>query len=123
MLRGYRSSGGVLDAVELETRSRSDGAGVGGAFADWRRDGTLFAFEWRGRAWIPRFQLSPAYLPRDSVVRICNELRPVFDNWDLSIWFSQRNDALGGHVPADRVSIDPSSVHQAARLERFLGAG
>jgi uncharacterized protein (DUF2384 family) len=60
---------------------------------------------------------------RASVTRIIDELKDVFDNWDLALWFSTPNAWLDHLAPVDLIAIDGQSVHEAARADRFIALG
>ena len=73
---------------------------------------------------MPMFQLDSTTLtPRSGVQQIADELRPVFDSWDLAVWFAQPNASLGGQAPVACIDRDLSAVRQAARMDRFVAAG
>ena len=124
MLAAYRPSGGiarchVIEAL-LTTRLKVERQ----VLWKWLQDGEVFAFEWRQEAWMPYFQLeSKTLTPRRAVQQILDELRPIFDGWELAVWFAQPNASLDGRPPAACVDRDLSSVRQAARRDRFVVVG
>ena len=51
------------------------------------------------------------------------ELKPVFDNWELAVWFVQPNSWLQTKRPLDLLDVDFAGVLEAARAHRFSAAG
>ena len=52
-----------------------------------------------------------------------DELRPVFDDLELALWFVTPNDWLGGARPAFAMHHSLPAVLQAARADRFVAGG
>ena len=77
--------------------------------------------------WGPLFPLFQFDLPTASVVDgmapLLEELRPVFDDVELALWFVTPNDWLAGARPASAMHHSFSSVLQAARADRFVAGG
>jgi hypothetical protein len=92
--------------------------------ARWIVDRHVLSFEIDGQIWLPMFQFDPSSLRLLPAVQlVIDELRDVFDAWELSEWFARPNSLLGGGVPASVVARDGRAVLQAARLDRFVAAG
>ena len=51
------------------------------------------------------------------------ELTPVFDDWELALWFGRGNSSLSGAVPAEKLATSLYDVWQAARIDRFIAVG
>lgn len=77
--------------------------------------------------WGPMFPLFQFDLPTASVVDamdpLLNELRPVFEDVELALWFVSPNDWLGGARPVSAMHHSLPSVLQAARADRFVAGG
>lgn len=77
--------------------------------------------------WGPMFPLFQFDLPTASVVDamdpLLNELRPVFDDVELALWFVTPNDWLGGARPVSAMHHSLPAVLQAARADRFVAGG
>ena len=119
MLAVYRPSGGIARCHELEARLAARLKVGRQGLTRWLHDCEVFAFEWRQEAWMPVFQLESTTLtPRSGVQQIADELRPVFDSWELAVWFAEPNASLDGHAPVACIDHDRSAVRQAARMDR-----
>jgi hypothetical protein len=77
--------------------------------------------------WGPMFPLFQFDLPTASVIDamapLLNELRPVFDDVELALWFVTPNDWLGGARPVSAMHHSLPAVLQAARADRFVAGG
>ena len=84
----------------------------------------IFSFNWRAETWIPMFQFDLRDLSvKPGLRRILAELKPVFNDWELAVWFLQCNPSLESARPVDLVDSDLAGVLQAARADRFIAAG
>jgi hypothetical protein len=61
--------------------------------------------------------------PLPSVVDVVEELRDVFDDLELALWFVSPNAWLGHAAPVDLVNRDDETMLQAARADRFVAWG
>jgi len=116
MLNAYRASGGAVsgDALGqlLQDHQRGDHVGLAKLIAL----GHVFAFEWRGRFWIPMFQLDGRDLsckPGPSQVRA--ELPASLSGWAVAAWFAEPNALLEGQRPVDLMDSNSPAVLDAAR--------
>lgn len=124
MLSAFRPTGGIARHHELEAADASRLPLGRQALTASLRDRAVFAFEWRQVAWIPMFQFDPAQrTPRSDVQQVVGELRPVFDDWEIAIWFAQANASLDGRTPVSCVDRDWEALRQAARTDRFAATG
>lgn len=57
---------------------------------------------------------------RAEAAAVLAELSDAFDDWDAALWFAQPNSWLQGCAPVDLITLDPSSVYQAAWADRFV---
>jgi hypothetical protein len=77
--------------------------------------------------WGPMFPLFQFDLPTASVVDamapLLDELRPVFDDIELALWFVTPNEWLGGARPVSAMHHSLPAVLQAARADRFVAGG
>jgi hypothetical protein len=121
MLRAYRRSGGL--AREAEILERSQACQCQG----WRVEnmgGTLVCFEWEHRFWLPWFQFDPADMSlRPGPAKVIAELTPIFDGWELAMWFARPNLWIADSRPVDLIDECLASVLGAARADRFIAAG
>ena len=77
--------------------------------------------------WGPMFPLFQFDLPTASVVDpmapLLGELRPVFDDVELALWFVTPNDWLAGARPVAVMHLNLPAVLLAARADRFVAGG
>jgi hypothetical protein len=77
--------------------------------------------------WGPLFPLFQFDLPTASVVDamapLLDELRAVFDDVELALWFVTPNNWLGGARPVSAMHHSLPAVMQAARADRFVAGG
>jgi hypothetical protein len=77
--------------------------------------------------WGPMFPLFQFDLPTaslvDAIEPLLNELRPVFDDVELALWFVTPNDWLDGARPVSAMHHSLPAVMQAARADRFVAGG
>ncbi len=121
MLDGFRSSGGLARLQEVaklcEQRKGPDIAELSACLA--HRE--IICFEWQSHGWLPLFQFNQVDMRlHPHVQRVVSELSCIYDPWDLAYWFSQPNPWLAGRAPADALRLDPATVLQAARADRFV---
>jgi hypothetical protein len=120
MLDAFRASGGMARADELACMLRHrhpDGLPV---LARWIAAGPVVYFQWGCDYWLPLFQFQTGELaPRQAVRRVLAQLRPVFEPWDIAMWFARGNPWLEDETPACKVANHPLRVEQAARVDRF----
>jgi hypothetical protein len=119
MLRSFRRSGGLArsDDVASLLASRS-GLNIG-TLARWMVEGEVIHFDWQHETWFPMFQFGrPDMSPNVGVGRVLQEIRDVFDPWEIAHWFARPCAFLAGRTPADSMELDPNSVLHAARFER-----
>lgn len=69
-----------------------------------------------------QFDLSTASVV-DAMAPLLAELRPVFDDVELALWFVTPNDWLGGARPVSVMHHSLSTVLLAARADRFVAGG
>lgn len=69
-----------------------------------------------------QFDLSTASVV-EAMVPLLDELRPVFEDAELALWFVTPNDWLGGAQPASAMHQSLPAVLQAARADRFVAGG
>lgn len=121
MLDGFRNSGGLARLQEVaklcERRGGPDIATLSACLA--RRE--IICFEWQSHGWLPLFQFSQVDMSvYPQVQPVVSELSCIHDPWELAFWFSQPNPWLANRAPADALLLDPGTVLQAARADRFV---
>ncbi|MBC7990416.1 MAG: hypothetical protein H7Y19_12650 [Luteimonas sp.] len=91
--------------------------------ARWIVNRDVVAFEERGELWVPMFQFNPDLQVRPGVRKVIEELRGVFDEWELVDWFARPNSSLCGENPASVVLCNERAVLEAAMVDRFIATG
>lgn len=124
MLDAFRTTGGVARADEFGCMLRHRNPDRLNLLARWIAAGEVVYLQWGGDYWLPLFQFDRSDLtPKPSVRRVMAQLGPVFDAWDIAMWFARANPWLHGAAPACKLEDHPLRVEQAARADRFAAAG
>ncbi len=124
VLEAYQQSGGLALAEEilalLDAKFSPDIARL----ARWIVERQVISFYWNADTWIPLFQFNRLDMSvRPELAPVLAELNPVYDRWDLAMWFARPNAALVNRSPVQVFSTDPVEVLHAARLDRFVANG
>lgn len=124
MERAFAMRGGLVTGEELAGRMRTRHEQPISVLARWIVSRCVLSIAWRGQTLVPLFQFEPHDLSvRRSVGRVIVELRDVFDDWELALWFAQPNAWLGHASPLRMLDEDAAAVLQAARADRFIARG
>lgn len=124
MSRAFAATGGFIDGDALAGHMRTSCDQPISLIARWIVTRQVVSIVWHSNLVLPLFQFEEAGMSkRASVTRIIDELRDVFDNWDLALWFSTPNAWLDHSAPVDLIATDEHAVHEAARADRFIALG
>ena len=124
MLEAYRGSGGLAPIAEVTLQLQRRCVQPALQLADWMARGELICIEWQARRWIPWFQFSrPDLALRPQLKAVLAELRPVYDAWEVGVWFATPNPWLSGRLPVDALVGDLAEVLHAARADHFVVNG
>jgi len=124
MLAAFAQSGGVASGDEVACLLRHGSSQPISLLARWIVARKVVSFSWRAQTLLPLFQFDfGGVAVKVCVQRVIAELAPVFDDWDMAIWFAQPNSWLAGAAPADLVARDLPAVLEAARADRFIAKG
>lgn len=124
MERSYARSGGIATGDDLTRRLRRWSEQPLSTIARWIVDRRIVCFEWQGQTLAPLFQFNLNDMTiRSGVTSVVNELKDVFDMWELAVWFAQPNTWLDDDCPVDEIVTRPQDVLQAARSDRFIALG
>lgn len=124
MTQAFGRAGGLTsgDAVARLLRKRSDQPIS--MLARWIVERTIVSVEWQSQLLIPLFQFDQRDMSlRPCVAQVVQELRSVFDDWELALWFTQPNIWLRDAAPVDVVQRETAAVLEAARTDRFIARG
>jgi hypothetical protein len=122
----YRSHGGLAAGDELAQRLlREYGCSRPTSLLARRIvERQVISFQWQGTHWPPLAQFVRAGPHvKSSVQAALDELRHVFDETELAIWFAEPNDWLDGARPIEVVDCTCAALHRAARADRYIAAG
>ena len=124
MLEAYRGRGGLAPIAEVTLQLQPRYAQPTLQLAQWMARGELICFEWQARRWIPWFQFSrPDMALRPQLMAVLAQLRPIYDTWEMGVWFATPNPWLAGRLPVDALMPDISEVVHAARADHFVVNG
>ncbi len=120
----FRATGGMVSGDELAYMLRRGADQPVSLVARWIVDQHVVRVDWHGALLLPLFQFDLASASVHTGVReAITVLSGPFDAWETAEWFARPNEWLGGHIPADMITLDPAATVQAARADRFVVTG
>ena len=120
----FQRCGGLASGDELAGLVRPHWDQAVSTVARWIVTRSVLAVSWQAQTLLPLFQFeAPTMLLRGCMPAVLAELAPVYDEWDLALWFAEPNTWLDGAVPAELVARRPAAVLEAARADRFVARG
>jgi hypothetical protein len=124
MQRAFGPSGGLISGDGLGRLLRVRAEQPLSMLARWIVRREVVAVDWRSCTMLPLFQFEPCAMTiRPRVTDVVKELTGVFDGWSLALWFAQPNAWLEERAPVDVIHLDPRTVLDAARADRFIARG
>ncbi len=124
MTRCYRERGGLLTCDEVARLVGEHAGQSTSRVAHWIVDRSVVSLSWRAQIWLPLFQFESCDMSlRPGAERVVRELAPVFDDWDLAVWFTNPNGWLDEAMPLEVLAYDLAAVLDAARADRFVVKG
>ncbi len=124
MNHAFRSHGGFVCTDEVAQRLRSVVDQPISRLARWIVSRSVISISWRAQTLMPAFQFQLAEMSiRPCFSDVIQELRDVFDNWELAMWFAAPNAWLDYAAPVAIMADDALAVLQAARTDRFIARG
>ena len=124
MKEGFAASGGLCGGDLVARRMRSQFDQPISMLARWIVTRQAVNILWQSQWMLPLFQFDPATMGVcPAVKQVLAELSDVFDDWDLALWFVQRNAWLDGQAPVTVIATDAPAVRDAARADRFVARG
>lgn len=119
VVEAYRASGGCLCSHELARRLEQSREAYLMSLEKLIAARMVFAFEWRGRWWVPMFQFHDSNLRlRPASELAVAELSAWLGGWALATWFARPRATLKNLRPVDLLDSNPDAVVQAARAQR-----
>jgi len=122
----------MLSGDDLAQRLLDSALGAGGAgglqaismVARWIVSRSVVAVMGPHGWMLPMFQFDQVTAtPKPSMAPVLAELRGVFDEAELALWFVSSNDWLKGDRPAMVMHQNLPGVLHAARVDRYLARG
>jgi len=124
MQQAFRAAGGVVNGDQLAYLMRKRVDQPISAVARWIVGREVVSYEWRSQTMLPLFQFEmPRVVVRSTVACVIRELRELYTDWGLAMWFVDSNSWLHGAAPVTAIETDPCAVLEAARADRFIANG
>ena len=124
MHRAFALTGGLLTGDQAANIMRRHAEQPISSLARRIVDRTVLSIVWESQILLPAFQFDRATMSvRPAVRLVINELAAAFDDWEMALWFAEPNAWLEGTAPVDLLEKRPTSVLQAARVDRFVVTG
>lgn len=124
MSHAFRAHGGFVCTDEVAQRLRCVADQPIARLARWIVSRSVISIAWRAQTLMPAFQFEVDEMSiRPCVAAVLQELRDVFDNWELALWFAAPNAWLDYAAPVAIMTEDALAVLQAARTDRFIARG
>jgi len=124
MQRAFRPTGGMVGGDEMARLMRRHSEQPISVLARWIVSREAVSFEWKSQTLLPLFQFDLSDMSlRPGVTGVVRELAGVFEDMSLALWFAESNAWLGDVSPAEVIAVDPASVLDCARADRFIARG
>jgi hypothetical protein len=124
MQHAFRTTGGVVCGDQLAHALRKRVEQPVSVVARWIVGREVVSYAWRSQTMLPLFQFDmPRVVLRSSAAGVIRELKDVYTDWGLAMWFVESNSWLDGATPLATIETDPSAVLDAARADRFVANG
>jgi hypothetical protein len=121
---GFQLHGGLATADEVVRLMRPRTEQPISTMARWIVDRNVVHFAWRGATLLPLFQFDRGRMqPNAIVICVMQELRDIFDDWEIALWFVTPNACTNDVAPVVAFGTDPSATLAAARTDRFVALG
>ena len=122
-LTAYHASGGVAPGDDLGRLLDDWQCGDFVSLARLVASGEIFSFRWHGKNRCRCSSSISVIYRAGRGEQVSAELKSVFDDWSLAVWFVQPNSWLQAQRPLDLLDSDLPAVLQAARADRYIAAG
>ena len=124
MSAAFRPHGGFVSADDVTHRLRRLPDHRLSMLERWLVSRKVLNVWWRGQTLMPMFQFDLENMAiKPACARVVDELKAVFDDWELTLWFATPNTWLDGSTPVALLASDAFAVLQAARADRFVSRG
>ncbi len=124
MSKAFRPHGGFVSGDDVMHRLRRLVQQPASTLERWLASRKVLNVWWRDQTLMPMFQFDLENMTvRPACARVVDELKAVFDDWELTLWFATPNTWLNGMAPVTLLTRDDVQVLQAARADRFVCRG
>ena len=124
MSHAFRPHGGFAGSDDVMRRLRPLSDQPLSMLARWIVSRTVLSVSWRDQSLLPMFQFELADMSvKPACARVVEELKDVFDDWELALWFAAPNVWLDHAAPVALLADEEFAVLQAARADRFVARG
>jgi hypothetical protein len=121
MATAFARHRGLVTADDVVARLRGRVDEPISSLARWIVGREIVNIVWQGQRHVPLLQFDLARMTiRPEFLRVVVELRCVFDDWELALWFIEPCAWMQGAVPIDRIDVNARDVHRAAMVDRFI---
>jgi hypothetical protein len=118
--QAFRTAGGVASGDQVAYLLRERIEQPVSVVARWIVGRNVVSYEWRSQAMLPLFQFDlPKATLRPTVADVIHELKDVYADWCLALWFVEPNLWLDGATPLQTIELRPHAVLEAARADRW----
>ena len=119
-----RASGGCLSMAKVAATLRCSDRHADRLVRQWTESGRILLMLVELQSDLPAYQLDVfRRQPHAAVGLVLSELRDVFSDVELLLWFVTSSHWLADRTPAALMSIDVRAVVGAARADRFIAGG
>ena len=124
MCHAFRPHGAFVTGDEAVRMLRGISDRPLSTLARWIVSRSVLNISWQGESLIPMFQFNAFDMSmRPSCACAVAELKDVFDDWELALWFAAPNSWLDYAAPVAMLDDEGVAVLQAARADRFIARG
>jgi hypothetical protein len=121
MQQAFRAAGGVVNGDQLAYLLRQRIEQPISAVARWIIGREVVSYEWCSQTMLPLFQFElPRVVLRSAVADVVHELRNVYTDRALAMWFVKSNSRLDGGTPIAIIETNPRAVLEAACADRVV---
>ena len=124
MSNAFRPHGGFVSGDDATQRLRRLSDQSLSTLERWLVSRKVLNVWWRDQTLMPMFQFDLENMAiKPACARVVDELKAVFDDWELALWFATPNTWLDCATPVALLASDAFAVLQAARADRFISRG
>ena len=121
---GFQRCGGLATAEEVIRLMRRQSDQPISTLARWIVDRSIVHFARQGATLLPLFQFDRDRMLLDPMaIGVVQELRDIYDDWEIALWFVTPNTSTSGVAPVDAFESNPMAALAAARTDRFVALG